>query len=36
MLQLPDYWIWDSWITDDGELYTSPRRSFSSAMASGH
>jgi beta-fructofuranosidase len=21
MLQLPDYWIWDSWIADDGELY---------------
>jgi hypothetical protein len=21
MLQLPDYWIWDSWIAEDGELY---------------
>jgi beta-fructofuranosidase len=21
MLQLADYWIWDSWIADDGELY---------------
>ena len=21
MLPLPEYWIWDSWIADDGELY---------------
>jgi beta-fructofuranosidase len=21
MLRLPDYWIWDSWIADDGERY---------------
>jgi beta-fructofuranosidase len=21
MLSLADYWIWDSWIADDGETY---------------